>query len=426
MDKKTIKLKNGITLISHKLSNVHSVTISVNFKSGSLYENKTDNGITHLIEHLFFRQWDSLTQKQLYYKMQCMGTEIIGKTFPDYVSFSITVIPDYFIEAFKLVIKCLNKFYWDEDIVKIEKKVVCKQILNSYQTYDKWIDSYYFKNTGYSNSIMGTASSVQSLSLEDINFWKDEYFCSSNSCIVITGNYSNEDIIFVQNILCQIKPSGKLAETIFCYPLNFKERNVDNRYSFAANDSDISEITIFVDIDSNYDYETVRLISSILGEGCGSLLSMELRESYNLTDDIYTDLKCYCGFYRLSFSFSVENPDFFQSVFLFFKALADFKKQILMKDYLKNINFFTKNQLFDFDNSKELNYNYALCDFVLSPHIISEPIKRKEKYEKITVNDLKEYASNIFISKNISLLIQTNLDKKAIIDFVEKTINTFI
>ncbi|RGI76372.1 insulinase family protein [Ruminococcus bromii] len=73
MEKKLVKLKNGITFISQKLDNVHSVTISVNFKVGSLYEDQINNGITHLIEHLFFRQWDNLPQKQLYYEMQCMG-----------------------------------------------------------------------------------------------------------------------------------------------------------------------------------------------------------------------------------------------------------------------------------------------------------------------------------------------------------------
>lgn len=128
MEKKLVKLKNGITFISQKLDNVHSVTISVNFKVGSLYEDQINNGITHLIEHLFFRQWDNLPQKQLYYEMQCMGAEIAAKTFHDYVSFSITVTPDSFIKAFKLITKCLNKFDWTDDIVKLKKKLFTSKL----------------------------------------------------------------------------------------------------------------------------------------------------------------------------------------------------------------------------------------------------------------------------------------------------------
>lgn len=66
--KKTEKLDNGINLITHKLSNTHCITISVNFKVGSIYEPAENNGITHLIEHLFFRQWDNLNQEKLYYE----------------------------------------------------------------------------------------------------------------------------------------------------------------------------------------------------------------------------------------------------------------------------------------------------------------------------------------------------------------------
>lgn len=255
MEKKLVKLKNGITFISQELDNVHSVTISVNFKVGSLYEDQINNGITHLIEHLFFRQWDNLPQKQLYYEMQCMGAEIAAKTFHDYVSFSITVTPDSFIKAFKLITKCLNKFDWTDDIVKIEKEVVYKQIENDYQTFDNWIDSYYFKDTKYEKTIMGTIESVQSISLKDINSWKDKYFCSNNSCVAITGNYSDEDFLTVQNILSQINSSGKLAETIICYPLHFEKRNISNRYSLISNDTDISDITIFFDINKDYNYE---------------------------------------------------------------------------------------------------------------------------------------------------------------------------
>lgn len=51
-------------------------------------------------------------------------------------------------------------------------------------------------------------------------------------------------------------------------------------------------------------------------------------------------------------SFSVNNSDFIESLRHFFKSLVDFKKEI------------------------SINY-YVLCDFVLYPSIISEPLKRK-------------------------------------------------
>lgn len=426
MKKKIVKLKNGITVISHKLNNTHSVTISVSFKVGSLYEDKTNIGITHLIEHLFFRQWDNLPQKRLYYEMQCMGAEILGKTFPEYVSFIITVSPDFFLDAFKLIIKCINDFNWSDDIVRMEKRIVLRQIENDYQSYEKWIDSYYLRNTNYEKPIMGTAESLQSLSTNDINLWKSQYFCSRNSCVIVTGNYSDEDFLKAQNILCDIKALGCYSDSILCQPLNFENRNYRNRYFLESVDSEKSDITVFFDINSNYDYETVRLISSILGEGCGSLLSMNLRETHGFTDDIYTALKCFSGFYRISISFNVDNSDFLKSIRYFFETLEYLKNKLSEDDYLTSINFFTKNQLFDLDNPNALNSNYVFCDFVLNRALISEPLQAKEKYAKVTVNDLKKCAGDIFVSKNLSFLFQTKLDKKIVKNSIEEMIYNYL
>ena len=79
--KKIEKLENGLMLITHKLPNTHSVTISANFRVGSIYENIHNNGISHLVEHMFFRKLSKLSQSELYLKVQSIGTEIIGLTY---------------------------------------------------------------------------------------------------------------------------------------------------------------------------------------------------------------------------------------------------------------------------------------------------------------------------------------------------------
>ena len=147
MFKQTEKLKNGTTVISHKLPNLHSVAISLNFKVGSLYECDSNNGITHLCEHLFFRQLNELSQKELYLKMQMLGCEIIGKTSTDYVSFKMKVAPEFFKEAIDLITKILDDFSWSDEIIEAEKRVVLKQIENKGYSFDNWVDSYYFENT---------------------------------------------------------------------------------------------------------------------------------------------------------------------------------------------------------------------------------------------------------------------------------------
>lgn len=415
-------LNNGITLISHKLNNTHCVTISVNFKVGSIYESNDNNGITHLVEHLFFREWDTLGQEKLYYEMLTMGAEIIGKTYRDFVSFSITVVPEFFNNAFCLITKCLNRFSWDNQSIILEKKVVCKQIENNYQSFQNWIDSYYFTNTVFERSVMGNIDTIQRLTASEINNWKKTYFCCNNSCVIITGNFTDEDLEKCRINLSLIENTGNSPEKISYIPKNFNRRDYSNRFKIINCDYSNTETTIFFDINKENSYETVRLLSSVLGEGCGSILSKVLREETGLTDDVYTDLMCFNDFYRLSVSFTVNNDDFFVSIRYFFDCLKKCKMHISNNEYNASIRFFTSNQLIDLDNPKILNERYVLCDFVI-PVITSEPLALKKQYEKITCENLQICSNRIFTPKSISFLIQTSCNHEKVKSFLEKQVS---
>lgn len=419
--KKIEKLNNGITLICHKLKNTHCVTISVSFKVGSIYESNENNGITHLIEHLFFRKWNNLNQETLYFEMLSIGAEIIGKTYRDFVTFSITVVPEYFNIAFCLITKCLNRFLWDKNSIILEKKVVCKQIENNYQSFQDWIDSYYFSNTVFERSVMGNVDTIKRLTESEINNWKKKYFCSNNSCVTITGNYNDEDLKKHRINLSLIDNNGSSPEKISYIPKNFNQRDYSNRFNIINCDCSNTEIVVFFDICKENNYETVRLLSAILGEGCGSIISKVLREEKGLTDDVYTDLMCFNDFYRLSISYTVNNDDFFISMRYFIDCLKKCKNHLSNNEYNASIRFFTNNQLIDLDNPKKLNERYVLCDFVI-PSIVSEPFALKTEYENILCEDLHICSNQIFTTKNISFLVQTSCEVGKVKTYLESLV----
>ena len=226
--KKSEQLLYGISLITHTLPHLHSVCISVTFRAGSLYENEQNSGISHMVEHMFFRRLSDLSQDELYFEMQKIGDEINGETCADYVSFNITVVPQYFTKALDLMLRYFDKFNWTETELSQEKEVVFRQIETSGGSYGKWVNSYYFEDTKYSVPIMGTKESVAALSLDEINCWKNEYFTPQNACVVVTGNISDDDYSLLKSRLNNIESYGEAKEKIFELPKNFENRNPDN------------------------------------------------------------------------------------------------------------------------------------------------------------------------------------------------------
>ena len=421
--KKTEILSNGINLITHQLQNTHCVTISINFRVGSLFENDDTLGITHLIEHLFFRQFGDLSHKELFMKTYALGAEITASTNYNYVSFNITIIPKYFREAFAIITKCLTSFHWCESLIDAEKKTVINEIANKCNSFDNWVDSLYFENTPHSRPILGTVDTIEQLTSQQINLWKDNYFCPENSCVTIIGNFSNED--YAQSIfhLSGFKRFGNLSDNIICYPKNFANRNSDNRYTLIDDESDLSDVVMFIDIPQSIDFETARLMSSIIGEGYGSVLGLALREKNFFTYDVYTKINCYNGFYRLTIAYSVANKSILDSITCLFKELIDFKHSSIDEQFNSNIAFFTDNQIMDYDNTQVLTNDYVLSDFIFNGQIISEPTERKEKYRSISAKDILSTFQKVFIAKNISFIVQTSLDEIKLINHCESLIN---
>ena len=122
------KLYNGIETMAAQEQNLHSVCIGFYFKAGTLYETKKTNGISHLIEHLFFRKLADLSQIDLYNKMENIGTTLKAKTYNNFIGFDISVVPQYFHQAFDIIIKLLKPFTWEKNDIDKEKAVVLKQI----------------------------------------------------------------------------------------------------------------------------------------------------------------------------------------------------------------------------------------------------------------------------------------------------------
>jgi predicted Zn-dependent peptidase len=53
--KYTIEPIAGIDVIFAPMEDANSVTIQIMCKAGSIYENRENNGISHFLEHLFFK-----------------------------------------------------------------------------------------------------------------------------------------------------------------------------------------------------------------------------------------------------------------------------------------------------------------------------------------------------------------------------------
>ncbi len=420
--KKDIILSNGIRLVCQQLPNLHSVTISVSFRAGRVFETENTAGISHLIEHLFFRQLDDLSYRDLSSATYRIGSEMRGSTYGDTVTFRITVVPRFFLEAFHIITRVLHEFNWSADMIEPEKQIVLNQIKYDTESYEAWLNRVYYKDTFFAESNMGTIESVTALTANQINDFKRAYFCLANSFVTIVGAYADNDFAVAKTILEQLTSFGTQKKNKIIKPIHFADRNIHNRWSVFDAEGTTSDICFCFDVTLECDYEAARFLSCMLGSGYASLLNDRLSNQTKLTDEVFCNIYSAYGFHRINIRYSIENAKLNRSAVIFAETLNMLKQKIENEWYEQNIVFFTDNFLKDYDDTQFLSDDYIFSDFSLDGAVVSEPKSCMDKYKRITLRELSETARKIFTPKNTSVIIETSLDEREVIESIEPAI----
>src|SRR5215467_15810924 len=67
------RLTNGIRVLSERLPDLPSVTVGIWVENGSRYERDEEAGISHFLEHLFFKGTERRTAAQIAEEMDAVG-----------------------------------------------------------------------------------------------------------------------------------------------------------------------------------------------------------------------------------------------------------------------------------------------------------------------------------------------------------------
>lgn len=404
--KKKRLLENGLSIIVDKNSCVSTVTYAVYFAVGSLYETQKNQGISHLVEHMFFRRLNQMSQKDLYFRMESIAGTINGHTSVQYVSFDFTVVSEYAFEAFEILKELFSDFEWTEDELIAEKRVVCREVDFRGSSID-YFDFYQTGSSNYAKPIKGTLESIEQLSLKEVNAWKKRYFSSNNACFIATGNYSEELENLIVNELSKINPlnNKRISPKIFFPTKAFFRSEKDS--IFPNINGNISDVSIVFDIDlSKIDCIESQIIYDAFCCGNGSKISYILKDTYGLIDDMYSEILTVNRYGRICISWSVNDSNLFESLDMFYDALKEFRNGIKEDEFISSVGFSTVNAIKYRDDAAGLAKQYGYFDFICNlPFSIEESVNRKNS---LSMDRINEVINSAFVPSNMFVCVASN------------------
>lgn len=194
MFKKTT-LKNGLRIITVPQKGTQAVTSLVLVGTGSKYEKKEINGISHLLEHLLFKG----TKKR---PSHIFISEPLDRVGGIYNAFTGEDYTGYFakvdVKHFDLALDVISDIYLNSKLdlkeIKKEKAVIIEEINMYHDHPSSYVQSLWNKvlygDQPAGRDVAGTKESVSKISRKQLVDYMKTQYAASNTIVCIAGNIS--------------------------------------------------------------------------------------------------------------------------------------------------------------------------------------------------------------------------------------------
>ena len=289
---KKYRLDNGIPLVTERIRNVHSVALGIWVKVGSRYEPPEKNGISHFLEHMFFKGTRKRTAKDIAVDIDSIGGDLNAFTSRETTTFYVKVLDEHLHRGIDLLTDIFLHSTFPETDMEKEKSIIKEEIKMVEDTPDDYIHDLFYLSVwgeeGIGQPILGRRDTIKSFTSEDLMSHVRRYYGTKDTVIACAGNFEPDKLLHELNHILGGLRRGSEPKTGNA-PL-FKP--VTKVYS-----KDLSEVHSCIGVqgiaqgsDERY---ALYLLNAILGAGVSSRLFQEVREKRGLAYSIYSFIASY-------------------------------------------------------------------------------------------------------------------------------------
>src|SRR5438093_29337 len=118
------RLPNGVRVLSERLPDLASVTVGIWVENGSRYEREDQAGISHFLEHLFFKGTARRTAAQIAEEIDAVGGVLNAFTGKEYTCYYAKVLSEHLPLALDLLADIFTQSKFAQDEIDRERTVI--------------------------------------------------------------------------------------------------------------------------------------------------------------------------------------------------------------------------------------------------------------------------------------------------------------
>ena len=280
-----ITLSNGLRIFLNPCENLRSAVVGVWVLSGSMYEKKEQNGISHFIEHIVFKGSKTRSGFEIAEGMDEIGATSNAYTTKQFTFFHVRALDYQIMKATDILFDMIKNPRLDENDIETEKGVVIEEIAmcedDPGDVCFELHESSVFSGTTMAQEILGSRETVSSLTADDIRAYMADMYLPERTVIGISGSFDREEFLSkVEEYFGKDESRGREGEFYeipFTPGYYLKEMPTEQNHIFLS----------FPGVASGSDeIYTLFLASFILGDSSSSLLNQRIREQLGLVYSI--------------------------------------------------------------------------------------------------------------------------------------------
>lgn len=406
MERKVVA-SNNLPIYYYENEALHRFCITLYIKAGILYEAEDEIGITHLFEHMVFRNINRVLDGKMKQRLDKMGAYFNGCTFKEFVEIKIIAARKHFDECADIISKVF-------EAIDIPAKEYCAEVRrikaeiredDEKKSIDYMGQKVVWKGTTLSKSIAGKKSIISGLSLMRVREYAKEICTSNNMFIYVTGAVNENDISKLSNMVGKYKllTEASLKKNIAPLPSGFMNRTSQVKIKKA----DYCAVRFALDFDMSMCKKAeIDLIYDILFDGECSKIHEELSEKTGFVYSYSSSLEQYNNIGNFYFSYEIDEKNILKSIKRVIKVFKSLKNEI--EDELSFVKpTYVDNGDMDLDEPEKLNWIMAYEGHILEQNYANIE-DRKKVYASVTNEDIKVLANKLFVPDNLVVSIKYN------------------
>jgi predicted Zn-dependent peptidase len=394
-------LDNGVRIITKRMAHVRSVSMGVWVNVGARDESATENGLSHMIEHMIFKGTRKRSAYRIAKEFDAIGGQTNAFTSFENTCYHAKVMDSHLENMVEILTDIFLNSVFEEDEIEKERPVIFQEISMVEDNPEEYIhvlsSRSYWGDNPLGRSILGTRENLLGFDSKRVKTFFKRFYQPGHIVVSVAGNINHDQILdLLAPSFARIKtrrPFPERTTPAGCPQVQMQNRDLEQVHVCLGAQG------ISIKDDRRYSFS---LLNTVFGGNMSSRLFQKIREDRGLAYSVYSFVSSFedTGMFGAYAGLTPENVD--EAVTLMIQEMRNLKMDRLAASELEDAKNYTKGNLLlaaeSVDNQmvrlaqNEINFGRQIA--------VKEVL---HAIEAVTQDDIIELARALFSSDRLAL-----------------------